>query len=75
MTDITENTETTDNTEQSATMYNRGFASGGLREKFDTNGKLINFMDGLTWQAGLKPARCKAPERYTQLRRINSFEI
>lgn len=50
MTDITENTETTDNTEQSATMYNRGFASGGLREKFDTNGKLINFMDGVTRQ-------------------------
>jgi hypothetical protein len=35
-----------------------------VREKFETNGKLINFMDGLTRQAGLKPARCKAPERY-----------
>jgi len=31
--------------------------------KFETNGKLINFMDGLTRQADLKPARCKAPER------------
>jgi len=39
-----------------------------VREKFETNGKLINFMDGLTRQASLKPARCKAPERYTQLR-------
>jgi len=37
-----------------------------VREKFETNGKLINFMDGLTRQAGLKPARCKAPERYKQ---------
>jgi hypothetical protein len=48
---MTEITEITDNTEQSATVYNRGFASGGLREKFETNGKLINFMDGLTRQA------------------------
>jgi len=37
-----------------------------VREKFETNGKLNNFMDGLTRQAGLKPARCKAPERYQQ---------
>jgi len=34
--------------------------------KLETNGKLINFMDGLTQQAYLKPARCKAPERYQQ---------
>jgi len=38
-----------------------------VREKFVTYGKLINFMDGLTRQAGLKPARCKAPERYGQV--------
>jgi len=34
--------------------------------KFETNGKLINFMDGLTRQACKKPARCKAPERWVQ---------
>jgi len=38
-----------------------------VREKFETYGKLINFMDGLTRQASLKPARCKAPERWAQL--------
>ena len=46
--------------------HNRGFASGGMREKPETYGKLINFIDGLTRRECSSSARCKAPERYAQ---------
>jgi hypothetical protein len=42
---------------------NRGFASAGVQEKCETNGKLINFMVGVRRVGRLKPARCKAPAR------------
>lgn len=48
-------------------MNNNQCITGALHQagagKFERNGKLINFMDGLTRQDGSKPARCKAPER------------
>ena len=66
LTEITENTENTESTEQSATVYNRGFASGGMRDKLETYGILINFMDGLTRREYSSSARCKAPERWAQ---------
>jgi len=35
-----------------------------VREKLETYGKLINFMDGLKRRECSSSARCKAPERY-----------
>jgi hypothetical protein len=48
------------------TTANRGFAPGGCGKNLKRMEILNIFMDGLTRQAYLKPARCKAPERYAQ---------
>jgi len=52
-------------------LYNAQPITGALHQagagKLETYGILINFMNGLTRQASLKPARCKAPERYLPL--------
>jgi hypothetical protein len=45
------------------TAYNKAFASVGVKEKCETNGKLINFMVGVRRAGSLKPGRCKAPNR------------
>jgi hypothetical protein len=50
------------------TAYNKAFASAGLQEKSEMNGKLINFMVGVRRAGSLKPGRCKAPNRYALLK-------
>jgi hypothetical protein len=48
---------------------NKAFASVGVQEKCERNGKLINFMAGVRRAGSLKPGRCKAPERYAQYKK------